>query len=74
MLGVETCSSTGSKSMQQQLELPFPVPAQCEYCLKATYQPHFVVKHFGHHTQQMAFCDELCEQSHYLTKLRESGV
>lgn len=49
-------------------------PVQCDYCLKSVTKPHFVVNHLGHSSEQMAFCDELCEHSHYLKKLRESGV
>ena len=49
-------------------------PVQCEHCLKAAHKPHFVVKHFGRSTKQMAFCDELCEQMYYLNKLRGLGI
>jgi hypothetical protein len=49
-------------------------PVQCEHCLKTAHKPHFVVKHFGHSTKQLAFCDELCEQMYYLNKLRGLGV
>ena len=49
-------------------------PVQCDHCLASVTKPHFVVKHIGRGTKQMAFCDELCEHSYYLTSLRESGV
>ncbi len=49
-------------------------PVQCEYCLKTTATPHFVVKHFGHSTRQMAFCDELCAHSFHLNRLRQEGL
>lgn len=49
-------------------------PVQCLHCHKTAHKPHYVVKHFGQHTKQMAFCDELCHQLHYLQHLRSAGL
>lgn len=58
-------------------QLPFPefiADVQCQHCLKVVPQPFYVVKHFGHMTQQLAFCNETCANEFYLNRLRESGI
>ena len=49
-------------------------PVPCLHCHKIATKPHYVVKHFGRHTEQMAFCDELCHELYYMNRLRERGL
>lgn len=51
----------------------FPPPVHCCYCGKLVPQPFFVVKHFGHMTSQLAYCNETCANEHYLEKVREGA-
>ncbi|MGI1661403.1 hypothetical protein ACRDNQ_04095 [Palleronia sp. KMU-117] len=56
-----------------QLQL-FAPAVHCVYCGKATYSPHYVVKHFGRSTYQLPFCNEQHANDYYLEQLRENGL
>lgn len=53
-----------------QLEL-FDLAVKCQFCGKATYSPHYAVRHVGRSTIQLAFCNTTHANEYYLEKLRE---
>ena len=54
----------------QQLELFLPAVC-CAYCGVASYEPVYVVKHFGRHTTQFAFCTQQHAEEYYVERQRE---
>lgn len=48
---------------------------QCLHCLKVVPQPFYVARHFERGiVEHLPFCDELCHELYYLSRLRESGL
>jgi hypothetical protein len=62
------------REMQLELDLGPKLPdIHCMHCNQVVPQPFYVVRHFGHMTRQLPFCNEQHANEYYLERLRESG-